>query len=186
MNTPPPTLLPLLIKAADLRAAGGSWAKVGGATGRSAETCRAWPRRYPDEWRRLYREAERQSIAEAGAEARSILRLLLRDKAPTVALKAAQLLDRGRERQIDREDQAERLDSTNVTGEILEFARFVQSVTDAELDACLARYLASRAASAGGPALGPNDPPVPCPSGPTDTACRVDADQPDATAEGPP
>jgi transposase-like protein len=69
-NSPPKNLMPALTTAAELRAAGASWKKVGEQLGRSDETCRQWMRRYPETWRRLFHEAETHLIAEAGSEAR--------------------------------------------------------------------------------------------------------------------
>src|SRR5262245_45352632 len=106
---PPPSdhLLSLLTIAADLRAAGVSWAAVGERVSRSDETCRAWPRRYPDDWRRLSREAEDLLTAEAGGEARIVLRKLLRSENEKVSLAAANLLLRARDERRACEERRE-------------------------------------------------------------------------------
>jgi hypothetical protein len=62
---------------AQQRALGLRWEAVATKVGRRAETIRRWPTRYPETWRRVYRAAECRLIAEAGAEARSVLRSLL-------------------------------------------------------------------------------------------------------------
>jgi hypothetical protein len=160
METPSPSLLPLLTTAAELRAAGGSWAKVAEQVGRSAETCRHWPRRFPKTWQGLYRDAENHLIAEGGAEARTILRQLLRAKETKVALAAAQLLLRCRDQQRTQEKQAERPSPSQLATEITEFAKFLKGLTDAQLASHLNDFLAHRGAAAGG-AAGTPDPPGP-------------------------
>ncbi len=67
-------MMTLLTIAAELRAAGASWARIGEACKRDAESCRHWPRTYREVWIRLYREAEDQTVADAGMEARNALR----------------------------------------------------------------------------------------------------------------
>jgi hypothetical protein len=42
----------MMTEAAELQAAGTSWAEVAEQVQRSAETCRQWPRLYPELWRR--------------------------------------------------------------------------------------------------------------------------------------
>jgi hypothetical protein len=68
METPSSKLLPLITLAAELRAGASSWVTVAEQVRRSAETCRQWPRLYPELWRRLYREAIGQRTAEAAVE----------------------------------------------------------------------------------------------------------------------
>lgn len=155
------TLLSQLTAAAELRAGGSSWAKVGEQLGRSPETCRQWVRRYPDTWKRLYREAERQFIAEAGAEARTSLRRMLRDAEDRIALAAAQFLLRSRDTQRMREEQAERPDPAQLAAEIAEFARYLKGLPDAQLAAHLDDFLAQRQATAAGADPGAPDPPGP-------------------------
>jgi hypothetical protein len=92
MEKPPARLIPLLTAAADLRAAGCSWAKVADKTQRDPETCRHWPRRYPDAWKRLYRQAEDLMLHQAGAEAVATLRGLLVDPDSKTRLGAARTL----------------------------------------------------------------------------------------------
>jgi len=95
METPSSKLLPLITRAAELRAGASSWVKVAEHVRRSAETCRQWPRLYPELWRRLYREALGQRTAEAAVEAQLYLRKLVRHDDPKISLRAAQLLQRG-------------------------------------------------------------------------------------------
>ncbi len=86
-----PEMARLLADAADLRAAGNSWDAVADRLGRSPDTCRRWPARYPAAWTDLYHRAERRQAEEARAEATAILRTQLRakdDKAQRDAAKA--------------------------------------------------------------------------------------------------
>ena len=82
MKQTPPELHTLMTLAAELRAAGSSWEIVGAKVQRSPRTCREWPLRYPDDWKRLYREAEEALVAEAGAEGMFFLLKLLRAEDP--------------------------------------------------------------------------------------------------------
>jgi hypothetical protein len=91
METPSSKLLPLIMIAAELRVGAGSWVKVAEHVRRSPETCRQWPRLYPELWRRLYREALGQRTAEAAVQAQLFLRKLVRSDDPRIRLRAAQL-----------------------------------------------------------------------------------------------
>jgi hypothetical protein len=161
METPSSKLLPLITLAAELRAGGSSWVKVAEQVERGAETCRQWPRRYPELWRQLYREAIGQRSAEAAAEAQLYLRKLVRDDDPRISLKAAELLQRGWENHMDREDRMERPDPARVAVEIAEFAKYLKGMTDDQLARHLADFLARRPSAAAGPAPGTADPPGP-------------------------
>src|SRR4051794_5004675 len=88
MATPSPKLLPLLTRAAELRAAASSWVKVAEPVRRSAETCRQGPRLYPELWRRRYREATGQRSAEAAVEAQLFPRKRVRHGDPRISLRA--------------------------------------------------------------------------------------------------
>ena len=77
MPRPQKRTLELLAQAAELRAGGQSWPQVGDKVGRDAETVRGWPRRYPADWERLYREAARHSTQLIHAMARAVLHNLL-------------------------------------------------------------------------------------------------------------
>lgn len=82
----------LLARAAELRAGGSSWEQVAAAVGRAGATCQRWPRSHPDLWRRLYRAAEQQLIAEIGAESLRVLRAQLRSKDDKTRRDAAKTL----------------------------------------------------------------------------------------------
>jgi hypothetical protein len=160
-ETVPDSLLPLLTTAAELRASGHSWTKVGEDLNRSPETCRHWPLRFPETWRRLYRRAQGHVIAEAGAEARAYLRKLLRGAEARYVLGAAQALLRCEENERSREERAERTNPPEGSAEIPEFVRHLKGMTAAQLAALIDDYLALvrpavEATAAGGP-----EPPAP-------------------------
>ncbi len=161
METLPARILPSLTRAAELRASGSSWAKVAQELGRSAETCRHWPRRYPATWRRLYRQAAAEGAAEGGAEAHVRLRMLIRHDDPRISLRAAALLQRAWEEQMRREDRDDRPEPGPVAADVAEFARYLKGLTDDQLAKLLADFLARRPAAAAGPAAGTGDPPGP-------------------------
>jgi hypothetical protein len=100
MTTPPDKLLPLLTTATELRAAGASWAAVAADVGRSPDTVRRWPALYPDVWRRLLQESERQLLAEVAAESVTTLRQMLRSKDEKSRRDAAHIL-------LNRRDKSE-------------------------------------------------------------------------------
>jgi hypothetical protein len=111
---------------------------------RSAETCRQWPRLYPELWRRRYREAIGQRTAEVAVEAQLYLRKRVRHDDPRISLRAAQLLQRGWEDHRDREDRRERPDPARVAAERAEFARYLKGMTADQLARHLADFLARR------------------------------------------
>ena len=81
-----------MVAAAELRAAGGSWAAVGRMVHRHADTCRRWPTLYPAAWNRIFCEAVRQLRENAAGEAVTVLRNLLRSKDEKVCRDAARAL----------------------------------------------------------------------------------------------
>jgi hypothetical protein len=102
----------LLAHAADLRAGGSSWEHVAATLRRSVATCRGWPHKYPDLWRRAYATAARTRLAEAGAEGLRKVREMLRAEDEKTRHTAAKTLagllartcrsdDGGGERQTD-------------------------------------------------------------------------------------
>src|SRR5436190_20429259 len=94
MTPPHADLARLVARAAELRAAGASWDAVAAAVGRAADTCRRWPHSHPRLWRRAYRAAARQKLAEAGAEGLAMLRSSLRSEDEKVRRDAAKALAR--------------------------------------------------------------------------------------------
>lgn len=150
MRTPPANLAPLLRAAAELRAAGRSWEAVASELGRKPDTCRKWPAAYPEVWADLLRRAEDQAAREAGAEARTMLRKLLRSEAEKTSLSAAQALLKTQPAKRKRRKRRPADDG------LAAFVARVREVSDAELDALVADALAAR--HPGGPADGAADP----------------------------
>src|SRR5258706_13016137 len=89
-------LTTLLEQAALLRSCGASWETVGRKTGRRANTCRGWPKRYAAKWNPFYREASAARYEELGNEAEMTLRHLLRDEDKRWQIKSAEVLLRHR------------------------------------------------------------------------------------------
>src|SRR5262249_50965762 len=140
MEKPPARLIPLLTAAADLRAAGSSWAKVADKVQRDAETCRHWPRRYPDAWKRLYRRAEDLMPPQAGAGAVATLRGLLLDPDSKVRLGASRALLRAQAgaRALEGPPGPEPPDDG-----FRAYLPYLKSLSDAELVARVRSYLNS-------------------------------------------
>lgn len=82
----------LLNRAAELRAAGGTWEAVAAKIHRAADAVRKWPRDYADRWKLALREAERRLVCEAAAESVLVLRTLLRSEDEKVSRDAARSL----------------------------------------------------------------------------------------------
>ena len=70
----------LLEQAATLRASGVSWKAVAAAVGRDQSTVEHWPKRYPQQWSRYYRAAQRDLLGDAYGESITRLRFLMRSE----------------------------------------------------------------------------------------------------------
>jgi len=79
-------------RAAEMRAAGTSWEKIGEEVGRAADTVRRWPSIYRIRWQRMFARAEHVLLTEATAEAVLTLRRQLRSEDEKTAREAAQKL----------------------------------------------------------------------------------------------
>src|SRR5262245_15708510 len=119
MDEPCKIPLRLLALAAEHRAMGLKWESVAGRLGRPPETVRRWPVRYPEAWQRLYRAAERRAIAEGGAEARTVVRTLLRSKDERVRCNASKFMASFQERVHQWE--AQRQKETPLDGELIAY-----------------------------------------------------------------
>ncbi|HKB01804.1 MAG TPA: hypothetical protein VKD90_06270 [Gemmataceae bacterium] len=80
MRTLPANVGRAVEAAAEMRAAGHSWAHIAAAVGRTKETVRQWPRRYPAVWSRAAAETRRDLKFGAGGEGLAALRELLRSE----------------------------------------------------------------------------------------------------------
>jgi hypothetical protein len=126
MKPPPDKLLPLLTAAAELKAAGASWAAVAAGVGRSPETVRRWPALYPHAWRRLLHDAERQLLTEVAAESVTTLRKMLRSEDEKVRRDAARILLTARNRTKSSDDG----DAPAVDDECLRIAAYLAQFND--------------------------------------------------------
>jgi hypothetical protein len=140
---PPDELLPLLRVAAELRATGSSWVRVGERVNRDPETCRQWPRRYRNAWGRLYRAAESSLVAETAAIAQVRLRQQVLSDDPGVSERATRFAIQCRHRQLDHEAAA-RSTHPDRDQPLIELARVARSLTEEDLTACFQELVARR------------------------------------------
>jgi hypothetical protein len=82
------TLHSLLDRAATLRIHGFPWEAVARWVNRSTDTCRSWPRRFPELWWKACREARDRAEVDPGALALATLRQLLQANDVKVQLRA--------------------------------------------------------------------------------------------------
>lgn len=159
MKPPSLEMVSRLTRVAELRANGSSWVKVGEKLGRSAETCRKWPRRYPEEWRRVYRQAEGHLTMQGSAEAMLVHRSLLQSANERVRLAAANTLNSKRQMEIAREERAARPLTASLSPEIAQFITLLKGLTHDQFEKYLADLVAryAREAASGG-AAGPAAP----------------------------
>src|SRR5262245_7619370 len=73
MKQPPPEVLSLMKRAAEMRAFGVGWSHIAGEVNRAERTCRRWPELYPEVWAGLFRDAEEKRHADVAGEALHIL-----------------------------------------------------------------------------------------------------------------
>jgi hypothetical protein len=92
MCVPSAALTKRLKAAADLRAGGVSWARIGAKLKRRPATCRHWTWRYRVDWAAIYAAAIAERDDESEAESIGILRELLRSKEETMRRDAARYL----------------------------------------------------------------------------------------------
>jgi hypothetical protein len=140
-RTPSPELYDLIFKAAEMRAAGLSWASIGRELGRDESTCRNWQVTYRLHWRRIMAAVERHAVLEGAAEARAILRLLMRDtKDKEKQLDAAKLLlaDRPKPRPTSRKPTSGASRAEAALAEM-------RSMSNEELEQQIHDFLATRA-----------------------------------------
>jgi hypothetical protein len=95
MIRPPPSARTLRA-AADLRAAGSTWAQVAAHVGRAENTVRQWPTAFPKRWAAALAAAEAQLLAAAAAESVHTLRQQLRSDDEKARQGAAEKLIRYR------------------------------------------------------------------------------------------
>jgi hypothetical protein len=150
----PPSLLPLLKTAAELRANGHSWITVGEKVHRHERTCRRWPDKYPVVWNVFLREEVAKVFAETGSQAVRVLRGLAAttkdEKLQQNTFKfLARLCDPSRDWKVLR-------DAGQPNSQLLALVTFLESLTDADRQAFLEDFLARAMASRPDP--GPGSP----------------------------
>jgi hypothetical protein len=74
------------------RASGMSWKAVSEEIGRSARSCRSWPRMYPDLWMQFVRQAQVEVLANLSISAVRMLKKSLRSKNERTQLNTAKFL----------------------------------------------------------------------------------------------
>jgi hypothetical protein len=89
MTHPPPNLVAVIEKAAELRAAGFTWAGVAKELDRPQNTVEKWPTRYPDFWAARLAAARAELRDGAADESVAVLRSLLRSDDEKVQRDAA-------------------------------------------------------------------------------------------------
>ena len=89
---PTPEELGLLEIAAELRAAGNSWGTIATQVGRNEVTCRHWPCRYPEDWSRLFRAAQKRIVADISIMSFRVLRQMHASENPKLAMSCAQFI----------------------------------------------------------------------------------------------
>ena len=128
---------------AELRAAGATWETAALKVQRRAGLLRRWTKVYPEEWERLFREAEERQGREANNESRTVLRELLRSKETKARLAAAERLARLRQQHMAKQPKPD------PHGDLAAFLAAAQEMSDAELDEYMAEFFAEMKAGKG-------------------------------------
>jgi hypothetical protein len=134
----------LLVRAAELRAAGLSWRAVARQVERSEITVQRWPWYYPVRWDAAYRQAEAELVDEAAAESVVVLRQMLRSEDVKVQQSAAAKLmaHRGRlERRRPLRDKRKSPDHERASRPALRLAAFLENLSEDEEMQLLERAL---------------------------------------------
>lgn len=103
-----PRIQTILKLAAELRATGASWEAVSRRLARAASTVRGWTRQFPEVWAQEYTAAVAALGTETSAEARLVLRELLRSDNEKIRFSAAQALLR-----IQQQEPASQVESAS-------------------------------------------------------------------------
>ena len=128
----------MLKKAAELRAAGCSWATVAKEFGCAPDTCRRWTSDWADEWKRLYAEACENVDDESRAESIATLRSMLRSEDDRLRQGAAKMLN-----DVGARRGKPQLSSPPVS-DLVRIATYVESLDESELREFLAEFLPDR------------------------------------------
>ena len=139
MTDPTPEVRELLQQAAQSRAEGSTWPHIAEKLGRPRAECESWPRQFPRLWQSLLRAARRRVEQDAAAEARSRLRVILREKDFKLCLAAAALLIKPRP-----PARAAKPILDPAGQEMADFISQIQGFSHDELDQTIHDFLAAR------------------------------------------
>jgi hypothetical protein len=144
-----------IVKAAELRAVGGTWADAAHELGMHPNTVRRWPTVYREFWDEAFAQAEKTLVKETCSESVFTLRQMLRDEDPALRRDAAKLLlhNNHEERKLELAADAQREAAISQT---LKIAAALENIDDAQLDSFTANLLEELAAGKGSEPVGPS------------------------------
>jgi hypothetical protein len=146
-----PHLFDLIVKAADLRARGVSWAAVAAKVGRKVMTVEEWPKRFPEVWKQAFAEARVASASETASEGGAVLRLLLRSQDEKIKRDAVRLSLEFEARALARtQPAAERDDEDTPDSEAVRIVRYAQGMSHDEIRALLREVVAEEGSAPSG------------------------------------
>jgi hypothetical protein len=145
-----PHLFDLIVKAADLRARGVSWAAVAAKVGRKVMTVEEWPKRFPELWKQALAEARLASASETASEGGAVLRLLLRSQDEKIKRDAVRLSLEFEAQALARMQPAAERDEDTPDSEAVRIVRFAQGMSHDEIRAMLRRVVSREEPASGG------------------------------------
>jgi len=149
-----PHLFDLVVKAADLRARGVSWAAVAAKVGRKVDTVEEWPKRYADVWKQALAEGRLAAASETASEGGAVLRLLLRSNDEKIKRDAVRLSLEFEARALERTQPAAERDAEDTPdSEAVRIVKFAQGMSHDELRALLREVVAEEGSAPGGHAV---------------------------------
>ena len=125
MNMPSKKLIPLIERAAQLRAIGQTWDQIGRKMRRSSNDIRRWPKRFPEFWDKVISESRRLAVDEARDEGVTALRSLLRSEDEKVKCSASTKLA-----DLPKDEQKTSAEAE----ELIKFVQYLEGLTDEELE----------------------------------------------------
>jgi hypothetical protein len=148
-----PHLFDLIIKAADLRARGVSWAAVAAKVGRKVDTVEEWPKRFPEVWKQALAEARLASASETASEGGAVLRLLLRSQDEKIKRDAVRLSLEFEAQALARMQPAAERDEDTPDSEAVRIVRYAQGMSHDEIRTLLREVVAEEGPPPGGNAV---------------------------------
>jgi len=125
MNMPSKKLIPLIERAAQLRAIGQTWDQIARKMHRSGDDIRRWPKRFPEFWETVISESRREAVCEARDEGVTALRTLARSKNEKVKCSASTKLAG-----LPKDGEK----PTATPEELVKFIQFLEGLDDEELE----------------------------------------------------